>query len=386
MSVKMSTPEQSLVRNFEISYRLCEKIGLNALDRNYRPNWRTVYPGTVNVFALVQLLYLLGTERADLLQFLLILPHFLFTAQGFHKFILCTRRSSKIFALRCKLTEIQALLLETKSSGPVICRTLNISRLLQTLIFVFYLASVVLTILVPTMLWLVIGKKTFMFLFFVPGFDQYSTEGFLVNTILHAVILLAAFHAYTGYECLFLGMIMPVGAYVDAFGNEVQELNSVLSLKERNDPAIRARLNRIVKLHQLMNEYKAMLEELYNVLILSTIGLNYLGIISTIVVILKSNDRMAYIFFALMFEILFRICLMGTIITVKNDQLVGHLYNIEWYQLAPDQAKDLRFMLHQAQNPTSVTIGKYALLNLEGYMSVLKSIYSYVMVLVTVLE
>ncbi|EDS43416.1 Odorant receptor 83c [Culex quinquefasciatus] len=305
MSVKTSTPEQSLVRNFEISYRLCEKIGLNALDRNYRPNWRTVYPGTVNLFALVQLLYLLGTERADLLQFLLILPHFLFTAQGFHKFILCTRRSSKIFALRCKLTEIQALLLETKSSGPVICRTLNISRLLQTLIFVFYLAADVdLRVLSG------FGGSHH------PGSDH-AMARFLVNTILHAVILLAAFHAYTGYECLFLGLIMPVGAYVDAFGNEVQELNSVLSLKERNDPAIRARLNRIVKLHQLMNEYKAMLEELYNVLILSTIGLNYLGIISTIVVILKSNDRMAYIFFALMFEILFRICLMGTIITVK---------------------------------------------------------------------
>ncbi|KAL1397685.1 hypothetical protein pipiens_009580 [Culex pipiens pipiens] len=382
----MSTPEQILVRNFEISYRLCAKIGLNALDRNYRPNWRTVYPGTVNVLALVQLLYFLWTERADLMQFLLILPHLMVTALGFHKFILCTVRSSEIFALRCKLTEIQALLMETTSNGPVICRTLNISRLLQKLIFVFYLAAVVLTSLVPIVLWLVIGKKSFMFLFFVPGLDQYSTEGFLVNTILHAIILLAAFCAYTGYECLFLGLIMPVGAYVDAFGNEVQELNSALNLKERNDPAIRARLNRIMKLHQLLNEYEAMLEELYNVLILSVIGLNYLGIISTIVVILKSNDRMAYIFFALMFEMLFRICLMGTIITVKNEQLVGHLYNIEWYQLAPDQARDLRFMLHKAQNPTSVTIGKYALLNLAGYMSVLKSIYSYVMVLVTVLE
>lgn len=65
---------------------------------------------------------------------------------------------------------------------------------------------------------------------------------------------------------------------------------------------------------------------------------------------------------------------------------MDHLYDVNWFQLTPDQAKDLRFMLHQAQSPTSVTIGKYAPLNLESYKRIVKSIYTYVMILVTLLE
>lgn len=70
----------------------------------------------------------------------------------------------------------------------------------------------------------------------------------------------------------------------------------------------------------------------------------------------------------------------------QNEQLLGHIYDINWYLLPADQMKHVGLMLHQAQNPTSVTIGKYAPLNVESYMTLLRSIFSYVMVLVTFFE
>ncbi|KAL1397683.1 hypothetical protein pipiens_009578 [Culex pipiens pipiens] len=278
------------------------------------------------------------------------------------------------------------MLKETEGNRLVIGRVLQLSHLLQKVIFALYLSSAIVVVAMPVVLWLVLAKKTLMFVFFVPGFDETTTEGFLLHVALHAFMMPAAFCGYTAQECLFLAFFMPVAACVDAFGNEVEELNSMLKLEERDDRAIRDQLNRIVKLHQLLNEYEAMLEKLYSLMFLNKVGLIYLGIISAIVVILKSNDRMAYIFFALQFEQLTQSCLMGTIVTVKNDQLMDHLYDINWYQLTPDQAKDLRFILHRAQSPTSVTIGKYAPLNLESYKRIVKSIYTYVMILVTLLE
>lgn len=70
----------------------------------------------------------------------------------------------------------------------------------------------------------------------------------------------------------------------------------------------------------------------------------------------------------------------------QNEQIIDHIYDINWYLLSADQAKQVGFMLHMAQNPTSITIGNLAPLNVESYMSLVKSIYSYVMVLVTFLE
>lgn len=313
----MSLQKQWLTRNFVIICRLLEIIGINALTVSFRPNWRTVYTVSMIVLALVQILYLLWCERSNLLSFMIVLPNWLFTFQGLFKLMMNLRKSDKLLSLRSKLSEIQQMLSETESNGPIICDVLKMSYYLQTIIFMFYLSSVVLVLLMPFVLWLVLGKKMLMFVFFVPGTDASTNEGFLLCMAMHAVMMPAAFFGYTGHECMFLGFVMPVAAYVDAFANEIQELNSNLTPPKPDQTVIRNQLNRIVKFHQLLNEYKAMLEDLYNVLILNKVGLNYLGIIITIVVILKSNDRMAYIFFALMFEQLTQVCLMGTIITVK---------------------------------------------------------------------
>lgn len=66
--------------------------------------------------------------------------------------------------------------------------------------------------------------------------------------------------------------------------------------------------------------------------------------------------------------------------------MLKHLYNINWHLLPPKHAKHLVLILHQAQNASSVTIGRFAELNVESYVSVLKTIYTYVMMLATFME
>lgn len=114
--------ERCLDRNFEITSRLFGLVGENALDPDFRPSWRTVYPASMNLFAIVQLLYLLWSARSNTLDFLVILPNLLFAAQGVQIFIQCTRRTDEILALRSKLTEILHILKETRGNCLVIFR------------------------------------------------------------------------------------------------------------------------------------------------------------------------------------------------------------------------------------------------------------------------
>lgn len=216
------------------------------------------------------------------------------------------------------MVDIQELLGDGGSNDRILSRALRLSRLLQRFILMIYAVTSVVIVLGPILLWIILDEKIFVMVYFLPGIDGSSAEGFLVNLALHAVMLPVAICVYVSLECTFMALIIPVGAYVDAFGNEVSKLNSALNLTERNEATIRDQLNRIVRLHQLLIEYATTLQELYSMAILVKIGLVYLGIISAIVVIFKSqDDRIAYIYLMLQFEHLTRYCMMGTVITDK---------------------------------------------------------------------
>lgn len=401
--------QQYLDRNFDYICRMLDLLGQNVLEPNYRPNWRTAYITSIVVIVMSELVYLLWTERSDLFAFLQVLPTLLFSCIGVQNVLVCALRSEKVLALRTKLTEILKIMAETEGNGPILCKGLQLSRLLQKCLMVLYALAAVAGIIVPLIIWAAWGKKILLFTPFVPKADPSTAVGFVETLVFQGYILLGAGTMYTAHECMFIAFIMPYAAYVNAFCNEIKELNSMLvALPESDDSKIQNQLHRIEKLHQLLIEYVSMLQDLYNSYMLSKVALIYLGVISAILVILTFADPMSCIFLALLFEKLTKSCLMGTIITVKvglfpwiltsnlninvncvlfqNEQIMDHVYDINWFRLSADQAKQVGFMLHMSQNPTSITIGNLAPLNVESYMSLVKSIYSYVMVLITFLE
>ncbi|XP_038117184.1 putative odorant receptor 83c [Culex quinquefasciatus] len=368
--------------NFQLSYQLLDRIGGNIFDRRWRPNRRTFYTGAIMLLATVEILYLLWTDRSNVVKFLEAFQNAMVVGQAVHMVSVGVGRLETFRELQRRMVDIQELLGDGGGNDRILNGALRMSRLFQKFILMIYTITSVVIIFGPNLLWVILDEKIFIMVYFVPGIDGNSTEGFLLNLTLHAIMLPAAICVYVSLECTFMTLIIPVGAYVDAFGNEVSKLNSALNLPERNEAAIHEQLNRIVRLHQLLIEYESKLQELYSLAILVKIGLVYLGIISAIVVIFKSHDdRIAYNYLMLQFEHLTRYCMMGTVITDKNDQLLEHIADINWYQMDQDQAMRLILMLLLAQNATSVTIGNFRALNAETYVEILKSIYSYAMVL-----
>lgn len=68
-------------------------------------------------------------------------------------------------------------------------------------------------------------------------------------------------------------------------------------------------------------------------------------------------------------------------IIFQNEKLTEALYDIKWYQLPGEEARQLTLMLQSAQNAPTLSIGKIGPLNVESYESIMRSIYNFVLAL-----
>ncbi|KAL1400983.1 hypothetical protein pipiens_006985 [Culex pipiens pipiens] len=346
-----------------------------------------MYPVLAALIAATEVLYFLGSTRSDMIQFMVTLPYASFATQGIHTLALTLMNPASFSSLHAKSYEIFKVLNENHGNRSILARPLRIGTVIQSLMTTLYVVILVFILFLPLATWWITGQKILILLFRLPGVDERCTEGFLETMALHVALLPIAFCGFLGIDCLFLALIVPVVAFVDAMANEMDELNQLLQSPESSQGhEIRSKLIRLVQLHQLLIKYELTLEEHYNVVVFVKIGAIVFGMISTILVMFNVRDIMAFIFTIVLFEQLTQYCLLGAVISSKNNQLIDHLYDIKWYLLPAGQAKHLVLMLERAQNAPTLTVGKFATLNMELYDNIMKKVYSYVMLLATFLE
>ncbi|EDS37918.1 Odorant receptor 94b [Culex quinquefasciatus] len=76
-------------------------------------------------------------------------------------------------------------------------------------------------------------------------------------------------------------------------------------------------------------------------------------------------------------------CVLGTLLSNKNDQLIREIYNTPWNMLSVSEQKLLQLLLHSAQNPVVLSDG-FCPINLFNFVSIYKKIYSFLMMLLSI--
>lgn len=69
---------------FQLSYQLLDRIGGNIFDHRWRPNRRTFYTVAVMLLAAVEVLYLLWTDRSNVVKFLEAFQNAMVVSQAVH--------------------------------------------------------------------------------------------------------------------------------------------------------------------------------------------------------------------------------------------------------------------------------------------------------------
>ncbi|KAL1374226.1 hypothetical protein pipiens_018215 [Culex pipiens pipiens] len=369
---------------FHNTSRTVNLIGFNVLNAEWRPNWRTA----LTFFVIAGSLFILGctlmSRTSNIIEFFQVLPFGMLQVQGMHKIIVRIARPQDYYNLYVKSKEIFELLNENKNNNLVLYKSLKIATNLQKLMYAMYLTTVIFLDVMPICVWMILGERILAVPLFMPLVDETTVEGFVANYVSHLMMLLIAACGFVSIDCMFLAFVIPIAAYANAIEGEVQQLNDLLEQPKRDDKMIEEKCNLLYKVHQTLLEYESLLEDHNNIVMLFKVASIILGMVTNIIVIFKSSFPQAYFLITIFFVQLTQYCLMGTVVT--NEQMLKHLYNINWHLLPPKHAKHLVLILHQAQNASSVTIGRFAELNVESYVSVLKTIYTYVMMLATFME
>lgn len=63
-------------------------------------------------------------------------------------------------------------------------------------------------------------------------------------------------------------------------------------------------------------------------------------------------------------------CMLGTILTLKNEDLIMLLYDINWYMLEKQEKRHLLLMLHRSQNFVELSVGGLTPMNMVTFLAV----------------
>ncbi|XP_053663389.1 uncharacterized protein LOC128712521 [Anopheles marshallii] len=87
-----------------------------------------------------------------------------------------------------------------------------------------------------------------------------------------------------------------------------------------------------------------------------------------------------------MFSELTAYFVVGHIIELKIDQMYDKVISMPWYKLPPKEQKEFCYLLSRQQRPLMLTAYGFHPMNFEAYMSVLRGLYQFFVMIMQYVE
>ncbi|XP_020289101.1 odorant receptor 9a-like [Pseudomyrmex gracilis] len=188
-------------------------------------------------------------------------------------------------------------------------------------------------------------------------------------------------------NALLLTLTLHVGGQIDVLRSWLKTLVSDEN-KERHKSIV-ATTNKIIQKHQKIITFSEHIEDLYTYIALVQFTSNTVLICSLgflIVTAIGNPDATEQIVRSLLFYTVtnleaFIFCFAGEYIKNKSKAIGTAAYDSAWYDLKPENSRNLIFVILRAQKQLTLTVGKIMDLSLESFTSIMKASGSYLSVL-----
>lgn len=77
---------------------------------------------------------------------------------------------------------------------------------------------------------------------------------------------------------------------------------------------------------------------------------------------------------------------VGDYLKCQSEDIAKSIYSCNWYNLPAKLMKNIFFVLMRTQQPVQLLAGRFLVVNIETYMSILKTSFSYLSVLRVMVE
>ncbi|XP_032680055.1 odorant receptor 47a-like [Odontomachus brunneus] len=213
-----------------------------------------------------------------------------------------------------------------------------------------------------------------------------SKNMYIFNHIMELIIMFFMIPGNYGNDSLFLHMALHICGQVKILKSKVINLDLA-------GPQIQNRFNALIHRHCHLMEMTKMLAEassfiLLIQLFLSSLLLCILGFL--FIIALKDNDsEMTTKSFVAINGFLVQVmlyCVIGDYLKSQMEEVGAFIYQSAWYNLPAKLMKNLTLLIMRSQFPVQLQAGNFIVVNLQTYMSILKTSISYLSVLRVMVE
>ncbi|KAL1399234.1 hypothetical protein pipiens_002234 [Culex pipiens pipiens] len=272
-----------------------------------------------------------------------------------------------------------------KLHAKLLLLTNRIHILTKLLALVFVFGALGYT-LYPLYMYFAHGELVLIDAMRLPWIDADTYNGYVVTTIVQIVMLYVGCLGMAAADTIILLFVANLIAYVYVFKNDLEELNTMVNAEDRNEQQIRRKVRIICSQHQDIIEYESDLDERYIVICFTQIIGSVSSLSGYLFLVYMVNFIPGYGLILATICQLLEFCLLGTVLTVKNEEIIQAIYNAHWYRLQRPELACFALMLHKSQNFIEMTVGGFAPLNLETFVAIMNRIYTYFMMLISFIE
>ncbi|XP_055842637.1 odorant receptor 67d-like [Episyrphus balteatus] len=266
--------------------------------------------------------------------------------------------------------------------------TTSINTKFVKFIACIYIFGTLILLSVPVLYLIIFGEKIFVMQFLIPGIDPKSDFGHLLMMVAHSTcILMGSFGNFAGDVFFFL-FVLQLPLFKNILKIKFEDLNDVLNdTGEDSYEKTLPLLMDILKWHQKYTTLTKTLSDVFYYVLFVEIFTTALNIGMTIFIVATGVWPAGYAYLIYSFTILYTYCGLGTLTDIANDDVCNYVYNIcLWYRLSVSERKMLMMMLMKAQKPTLMTVGDVMPLSVTTALSMTKTIYSFLMMLLNFSE
>nr|NP_001345710.1 odorant receptor 67 [Aedes aegypti] len=377
---------EELQKSFDVAKKTTYLVGVNPFQADREITARFIFSALLMLAIYVfccYTLWVLGSEwQTSLEVFQVLMLNFL----GTNKIWLGFMRVHDYYLLFVSTEEIYKKFDEDIRNRPILRKMVRILvAMLKSMVVIYTLSGSLIFLLMTTVV-LITKEKVLLLRVYIPFVDHTTPVGYVITTAFHMLMIAFCVNGYLASDSVFVSTILPIVGYTNSLRREIDNFNASLDEIERNEEEITEQLMRIVKLHQMIVEYECQAVKFFKDSNLVQVSLQA-GLLLVLVfmgLILHYLPAMCATL-AVLFELTLY-CSLGTVITTKNNQMMVDIYAINWHLLPKSQRMLVVFMLHRAQNGKNLYVGNFAPMNMTTYVQILKTVYTFLAMLITMMH
>uniref|UniRef100_A0A182NZ74 Uncharacterized protein n=1 Tax=Anopheles dirus TaxID=7168 RepID=A0A182NZ74_9DIPT len=231
--------------------------------------------------------------------------------------------------------------------------------------------------LYPLLVYYVTGEVIPLFLYELPFCDWRTTSGYVISMLFQVNLLVIGIVGSILSDFLFLMYVMYAIARADILIVHLRELEILLNDNETNEVILRQQWRQCMYDHQQSTEFLNNAEDYFGLMCLVQVVMGVFTICDGMVLVVLTDWYPPYCFMMVGFFELTIYFVIGHIAEVKIDEMYDTIISMPWYKLPVQHQKEFNLFLCRQQRPMMLTAYGFHPLNFEAYMSVLKRLYQF---------